>query len=464
MSIVSYMPKRGGININGIIQDYYAYAGENISAGDFVEYINGVASTTTKSGFSSSIISSEDDSYRYSATLLDESRVFVAHNFCANSSNQNYLYAVVCTISNGSLSKGTTVTLSTTNRSGYMSTVSKLQDGRVLIAHTSTTNWDLYGAICSINGTSITLDCDIGLGKTINTYAKLRSISWGSNEVLITYDGIKGMVCSVSSTTITQGTEITLVKSANYHQELILLPSGYIFMPHSGSSSYAYLYGALLSVSGTTVSAVRTSAINSSLRGSGIGLGATVLDNTRVFISHSDSDNGTIYGIICTISGTTITKGTDTQLATEINSSSGNGTQSVLLGDGRVLVYHSLGDSSCLYGLGCVVSGTTITSSATSKLNSTADTGSMLRGFPFQGNGLIFHAYGAADNLLRASIYNLDSNNVPTRNILVPTFETQVRPTTTSQFDGIAKTGGTGGTNTAHNQQVSIYTLEGGVA
>ena len=40
------------------------------------------------------------------------------------------------------------------------------------------------------------------------------------------------------------------------------------------------------------------------------------------------------------------------------------------------------------------------------------------------------------------------------------TTETQVRPTTSSKFDGVAKTSGVGGTSTAHNQQVSIYTLE----
>ena len=34
-----YSQSGAGDKINGIIQDYYAYAGENISAGDFVEFV-----------------------------------------------------------------------------------------------------------------------------------------------------------------------------------------------------------------------------------------------------------------------------------------------------------------------------------------------------------------------------------------------------------------------------------------
>lgn len=41
-----YGQKASGTNINGILKDYHAYAGENISAGDLVEYINGIASKT----------------------------------------------------------------------------------------------------------------------------------------------------------------------------------------------------------------------------------------------------------------------------------------------------------------------------------------------------------------------------------------------------------------------------------
>ena len=40
---LDYIGVKGGLDINGIIQGYYVYAGENISAGDFVEFVNGVA-------------------------------------------------------------------------------------------------------------------------------------------------------------------------------------------------------------------------------------------------------------------------------------------------------------------------------------------------------------------------------------------------------------------------------------
>ena len=40
---IDYIGVKGGLDINGIIESYYVYAGENISAGDFVEFVNGVA-------------------------------------------------------------------------------------------------------------------------------------------------------------------------------------------------------------------------------------------------------------------------------------------------------------------------------------------------------------------------------------------------------------------------------------
>lgn len=41
-----YGQKSSGINIKGIIQDYYVYAGEKVSAGDLVEYITGIGNST----------------------------------------------------------------------------------------------------------------------------------------------------------------------------------------------------------------------------------------------------------------------------------------------------------------------------------------------------------------------------------------------------------------------------------
>jgi hypothetical protein len=76
-----YGQNKGGMSINGIIKDYYAYAGENISAGDLVEYVNGVAGKTDYGESEDTQLSTETYTANViSAVVLDENRVFIAHN------------------------------------------------------------------------------------------------------------------------------------------------------------------------------------------------------------------------------------------------------------------------------------------------------------------------------------------------------------------------------------------------
>ena len=125
----------------------------------------------------------------------------------------------------------------------------------------------------------------------------------------------------------------------------------------------------------------------------------------KVFIVHSMSGYY-LYGMICVVDGTTITHGTDTQLSTIEHG--GRWLTSVLLNNGKVLIPHSYTKTWYLY----------------------------------------------------AQIWGADEiNNVPTNSIILTDYETQIRKVTTGQFDGIAKTSGTGGDDTAHNDLVSIYTL-----
>lgn len=38
---IDYIGVKGGLDINGIIEDYYVYAGEKVEKGDFVELLTG---------------------------------------------------------------------------------------------------------------------------------------------------------------------------------------------------------------------------------------------------------------------------------------------------------------------------------------------------------------------------------------------------------------------------------------
>ena len=88
-----YGQKASGININGIIKDYYAYAGENISAGDLVEYINGVAGQTTETSANTQLSNVSHTADVVSAVKLDDSRVFI-WNDSINKWNYNYYWCL----------------------------------------------------------------------------------------------------------------------------------------------------------------------------------------------------------------------------------------------------------------------------------------------------------------------------------------------------------------------------------
>ena len=114
---IDYIGVKGGLDINGLIENYYVYAGEKVSAGDFVEFVNGVASQTTKTSEDTAINNTDSrPSEVISAVELSENRVFIAHN---KDTSNYYLCGVVCTIENEKIIVGTDTQLSTERYTGY---------------------------------------------------------------------------------------------------------------------------------------------------------------------------------------------------------------------------------------------------------------------------------------------------------------------------------------------------------
>ena len=176
-----------GFKINGIIEDYYAYAGENISAGDFVEFINGVASQTIETSSAKEISNQKYSAYSTSAVALDNNRVFIAH--CIDSSNY-YLYGIVCTIDGATVTAGTDTQLSAESLAGYTISTVLLKDGKVFIAHDyGEGNHYLYGMVCTINGTTITAGTDTSIYASSYGGYRISTELLPSGEVFIAHSG-----------------------------------------------------------------------------------------------------------------------------------------------------------------------------------------------------------------------------------------------------------------------------------
>ena len=409
-----YGQNKGGTSINGIIKDYYAYAGEQISAGDLVEYVNGVANKTDcGESVDTELSTAARAGYTISAVALDENRVFIAHSYTSD----YYLYGVVVTVKGTNIEKSTDTQLSSTTYSGNQISAVTLDENRVFIAHstasTSNANNYLYGMICSIDGATITVETDTKLsdssygGRSIS--AKLISM----NTVFIAHNysanyHLYGLVCTISGTTITAGTDTKLVGSSNAGQTISVCPlsNGNVFIAHSRASNY-YLYGIVVSIEGTTITAGSDTGLNNSSN-TAKEIDTCLLPNGNVLVLHNENINyNYLRGMVVSIDGTTLTRGTDI----ELNDAqyTGNEISSLLLSNGTIFVAHN--DTNSYY--------------------------------------------------LNAQIFGIDyDNNVPTNQISITEYETQVRKVTTGLFDGVAKTSGTGGDETGHNDIVKIYTLE----
>lgn len=460
-----YGQKASGTNINGIIKDYHAYAGENISAGDLVEYINGIASKVDYGTSKDTAIDTAEYSGReISAVELDNNRVFIA--FAPDSTY--YLHSIVVTIQGANIILGTKTQLSTKKYSGGMISAVLVEKNKVFIAHSSDSH-------------------------TANT------------------NYLNGMVCTISETTIMASSSVQISSGniSGFHALTELLPSGKIFIAHSYGSDY-YLYGMLVTISGTTITAGTDTAINANSR-TATNISTTLLPNEKVFIAHSYNTKKYLYSTAVTISGTTITAGTSTKLV-EVDMASYT-ISTALLPNGKVLITHSYSSNYYLYAIMVTLNGATITPSTDTSLSTNKYSGYRISTLPVSNNkALIFHCdsatyilrgmicnindtlievltdialnnngsgYGISSILLKngtiftahshtenlhylyAQIFAFDEvNNTPTNNIIITEYETQVRKTTTSKFDGVAKTSGVGGNETGHKDLVSIYTLD----
>ncbi len=454
-----YGQNKGGMSINGIIKDYYAYAGENISAGDLVEYVNGVAgetdygesidtqlSTTTYTGSS------------ISAVALDESRVFIAHSY----SSALKLYGMVCTVNGATITLGADTALNNSNGTSEGFSLGLLPNGNVFIAHKNNSNY-LYGMIVTINGTTISVATDTQLTTTSAYTVSTSTLVLPNGDVFIAHsygdnNYLYGIVCTIDGTTITKGTDTALVSSTNAGITIstCLLPNGNVFIAHSYGSNYS-LRGIVVSINGTTFTKGSDTPISNNTN-DGKVISTCLLPNGKIFIAYSSGSSYYLYGIVCSISGNGITQHSGVVISNSTNA--GSTISTCLLPNGNVFIAHSYGSKYYLYGMVVTIDGTAITKGTDTQLSTIAQTGLEMPTIDLlNGNVFIAHNY-SSDNYLYAQIFGIDyENNIPTNHISITEYETQLRKVTTAQFDGIAKTSGEGGDDTGHKDVVSIWTL-----
>ena len=458
-----YGQNKGGTSINGIIKDYYVFAKGRVEAGDLVEYVNGVAGKTDygESVDTSIIGSSNAAKTCVSALKIDENRVFLT--YCYTSSGDNYgLRGIIATVDGATITKGTSIQIDSTGGCEACSAV-LLPDGNIFVAYDDgSSEHYLYARILAVEGTTLSYKAIKQLSTASGTAHRISTVLLPNGNVFIahSYGGLSntalyGLVCTISGTTITMGTDTELGSKSNYAGYAIstcLLPNGNVFIAHSYSSNY-YLYGMVVSISGTTITKGTDTALVSSTK-AGYVVSAVTLINGNVFIAHSYSASMYLYKMVVSISGTTITKGTDLTLGP---ANDGHAISTCLLPNGNVFVASSY--DTDYYLRGRIVSGAG-TELSYSTLIKSKYAGSKISSL-LLNNGTIFIAHSDSSSYyLNAQIWGVDENNTLTNRIIADEYETQVRKVTTGLFDGVAKTSGVGGDDTGHNEVVKVLTFK----
>lgn len=205
------------------------------------------------------------------------------------------------------------------------------------------------------------------LTSTSNTYYSIGAAAISSNKVFAMFRAynsptIYGVVCTLSNTSITVGTATEIATDANttsLYASAVKLDTDKVFVIYGSSTSPM---GVVCTISGTTITAGQSATIATATNGYEYVKAATLSSN-KVLTTYRNGNF--LYGSVCEISGTTITPGTSTQLASATLTYTSN-SPTPLSSDKVFIAYRS---SNYAYGQVCTISGTTITTGTETQLS-----------------------------------------------------------------------------------------------
>ena len=350
-----------GIVINGVIEQYKVQAGETISAGDFVEFVN---TNGTMSAGSPTVFNSASTHY-ISAVTLNENKVLVSYR---DNGNGYYGTAVVLTINDMSITKGSPVVFESASVD-YISAV-KLSENKVLVSYRDNGNSG-YGTaiVLTINGTSITKGSPIVFESGSTTH--ISAVSLNENKVLVSYrdGGNSGygtaIVLTINESSITAGSPIVFESASVDYISAVSLNENKVLVSYRDIGNSNYGTAIVLTINGTSITKGSPIVFNSD---SASYISAVTLNENKVLVSYRDNGNSH-YGtaIVLTINGTTITTGSPIVF----ESASTEYISAVKLNENKVLVsYADYGNSGYGTAIVLTINGTSITKGSPIVFNS----------------------------------------------------------------------------------------------
>lgn len=296
---------QSGSKINGIIEEYIVQAGENISAGDFVEFVStnltaSVKTTVESSGNSVKLV------------LLSSTKVLA---ITRDYYSPGYTFARVLTISGSTITAGNKTAIVSESCSEFEAIA--LGETKVIIAYARSAENSYYGAsrILTISGDTISSGAVVIFKAARPISTSIIKIS--ETSIFVNYcdysdsNKMKAQILTISGTTITLGAEQTISNANAGDNSVALLSSNKVLLNYlMYINSYWYGYAVVLTISGTTISVGTTNVYDST--GKLLRVDNQLITDSLVLVGAQIGDNsGYTYPYVFTlnVSGSNITKG-----------------------------------------------------------------------------------------------------------------------------------------------------------
>lgn len=336
--------------------------------------------------------------YNMSAVALSDKKVFITYL------KDKYLYGIICNVNQGSINLGIETKLCTLTSISTTDTV-KLTNSKVFIGFAKTSDTYYYGLVCSVSDNVITTGNQLLISGNSSTVTKLSIVALAEDKVLFTYfyysagnHSVHGIICTISGTSITKHTDkliSNIGENYNFNEiisvalnsnKVVVIYSYYKNSEYSINTKVCEISDKSITLGGNTFDKYTVRA--------GIYLSAVALSESIVLVTFSYDSNAYLYGKVFIIDGTIISKGTDTQLS--LVNRTGITPSLLKLDEQTVLVGYEYSNNSYLYITICSIIGTAISKGADTQLSSTSVSGVNIRIIALVGQDiLILHSYGS---------------------------------------------------------------------
>ena len=372
----------GGLNLKGILKEYEVASGGKVRAGDFVKYINEavrVGNYRTNTVSNANILNYNNVKVR--AVALENNKIFIAY------SQNQCLYGMVCSLNGDILTQGIETLISDNPATSYTFSISYFSPTSVFIGYLKNTGQEnnykcpLYGRICSIDNYNITLGTEniVTLPDTqVLSGSELFMSYLTENKILILNNfyyssigsNIYATVCTITDSSIIAGTTINMSSDTITDVKRLSDNSVCILNSGGGLSNY-YLLATILKIEGNVITKGTKTQLTT-VKNTGNGAKLETLNEDKILIAHSSGETNYCHAMVCTISGTTITKGNDTLINNKINT--WNPISLIKISENNAFIIYVAEDEEnteekALYGTTCNISNRNITLGKTEKIS-----------------------------------------------------------------------------------------------